>query len=217
MKIGRAALVHAGMNHRHGPSIDSDPDLAAIAAELVTERVPSPPHRYAVVENIMIDGSTIHGSSQYGFANVVARWLFKHGYRAGQGAVAAYEATERYLASECGLSPAFVRCNRRRSIAQALAATQAGHMWIAGFPGEIAGTSWAAVASGDSEVDAIARAVDRLVRNGYRVGMSQALTVKLLEADAGPDWGYRPTQDDAPWIADLKAKQARAERTAATA
>ena len=206
------------MNHRSGPPIDSDPDLAAIAAELVTERVPNPPRGYAVVENIVIDGCTIHDSSQYGFADVVARWLFKHGYRAGQGAVAAYEATERYLADECGLSPEFVRCNRRRSIAQVLVATwNGGALWVAGFPGEVDGTLWAAVASGDAEVDAIARAVDRLMRNGCRVGMRRDVAVKLLEADDGPDWGYRPTQDDAPWIADLENKRAREARLAAAA
>lgn len=201
------------MNHRSGPPIDSDPNLAAITAELVTERVPNPPRGYAVVENITIDGCTIHGSSQYGFADVVARWLFKHGYRAGQGAVAAYEAAERYLADECGLSPEFVRCNRRRSIAQGLRSLQVGQlasaMWVAGFPGEREETSWAAVASGSTEVDSIARAVDRLVRNGYRVGMSRAMTVKLLEADGGPDWGYQPGPLDSPWIADLEARGRR--------
>ena len=177
------------MNHRSGPPIDSDPDLAAIAAELVTERVPNPPRGYAVV---------------------VARWLYKHGYRAGQGAVAAYEATERYLADECGLSPEFVRCYRRRSIAQVLTAKRTGTViWRVDC-------MTLAVAVGDTEVNALARAIERLVRAGFRVGMDQMTTARLLDAATFKDLRNEAEPEDAPWIADLEAKRAQAARATAT-
>ena len=78
------------MSHRNGPEISSIPELAAVFAELRTEKVPNPPRGYATVERILLpDGSCIHESSQYGFAEVVARWLWSNGYRARQGTVAA--------------------------------------------------------------------------------------------------------------------------------
>ena len=192
------------MRHRNGPEISSIPELAAVFAELRTEKVPNPPRGYATVERILLpDGSCIHESSQYGFAEVVARWLWSNGYRARQGTVAAYEANERYLAGECGMGDGWVHCNRRRSIAQSLAATQVrGAMWIAGLP-SIADR----VAVGDTEINALARAVERLMRAGHRVSMSPATTQHLLAGYTSQDLGYEPTQEDMPWIADLQARR----------
>jgi len=211
------------MGHRN---VDiNDPEIAVIFAELVTTKVKNPPRGYAIVEHIALpDGSVLHESSQYGFAPVVASWLKVHGYRAGQGAVAAYEALERYLASECGLGRDYVAAFRRRAIAQALVALTGdvkvqhdeqihartfymGGRYLAGFPGERQGTLWLGISAGTSDIDALARAVDRLMRCGYRVGMSRATTVALLDDDGGPDWNYRPTEADKPWIADFERRR----------
>jgi len=195
------------MRHRHSPDIDAIPELAEVFGELRTEEVPNPPRGYATVERILLpDGSCIHESSQYGFAPVVARWLWANGYRAGQGTVAAYEANEQYLAGECGMGEGWVRCNRRCSIASSLVAYKVITTWGAGFPGDEVGKLYATVAAGRSEIDALASAVDRLMRNGYRVGMSRMTVMALLEADGGPR-DYKPTQDDAPWISVYNAKR----------
>lgn len=200
----------------------NDPDLAAIVAEIVTTKVKAPTRGYATVEHIGLpDGSILHESSQYGFAPVVASWLKTHGYRAGQGAVAAYSAIEKYMALECGIEAEHFR---RRAIAQALVALtrdvkvphveqmharmfHMGDRFLAGFPAEHPGTLWASVAAGTSDIDALARAVDRLMRCGYRVGMSRATAVALLGEDNGPDWSYRPTDADKPWIADIERRR----------
>lgn len=206
-----------GRNHRHGPDIDAIPELAAVFAELRTEEVQSPPRGYATVERILLpDGSCIHESSQYGFAEVVARWLWANGYRAEQGPVAAYEASERYLAGDCGMGDGWVSCNRRRVIAGAITAERTGRlaseMWGAGlvFDGALF-----VVATAGNEVDALARAVERLMSNGYRVGMARQTAFNLLAADHGSLWDYKPTRDDAPWICDLR--RARALRPRADA
>ncbi len=76
------------MSHRN-PNL-TNPELAAVLAELVTAKVAKPPRGYGIVERIALpDGSVLHESSQYSFAPVVASWLWTHGYRAGKGAVAA--------------------------------------------------------------------------------------------------------------------------------
>lgn len=198
------------MRHRHSPDIDAIPELAAVFAELRTEEVPNPPRGYATVERILLpDGSCIHKSSQYGFAPVVARWLWSNGYRAGQGTVAAYEASERYLAGECGMGDGWVRCNRRRVIAHQLQATHHPVFnWLASLTVPHGGLG-VLVATGTDATEALARAVDRLMRAGYRAGMSRAAIDALLERDTGPDWNYQPTQDDAPWVADLQQQRQR--------
>lgn len=219
------------MGHRN-PDL-SDPGIAAILAELVTTKVPNPPRGFAVVEHIALpDGSILHESSQYGFAPVVASWLKVHGYRAGEGVAVAYKALERYLAGECGVGRDEVQALRRRAIAQALVAmtrdvhvphpeqihARTFHMgdrflagFLAGFPAEHPGTMWASVAAGTSDIDALARAVARLMRCGYRVGMNRATTVALLGEDDGPDWNYRPTDADRPWIDDFERRRPRPE------
>lgn len=219
------------MSHRN-PDINN-PELAAILAELVTTKVQDPPRGYSIVERIGLpDGSVLHESSQYSFAPVVASWLKTHGYHVGRGAVAAYKALELYLASECGVGCDEVQAFRRRAIAHALVVMthnvkvphneqihartfHMGDRYLAGFPAEHQGTLWASVSAGTSDIDALARAVDRLTRCGYRVGMSQATTVALLGEDEGPDWKYRPTEADKLWIADFERRRPRPEALAA--
>lgn len=218
------------MSHRN-PDINN-PELAAILAELVTTKVQNPPRGYSIVERIGLpDGSVLHESSQYSFAPVVASWLKTHGYHVGRGAVAAYKALELYLASECGMGCDEVQAFRRRAIAHALVVMthdvkvphneqihartfHMGDRYLAGFPAEHPGTLWASISAGTSDIDALARAVDRLTRCGYRVGMSQATTVALLDEDGGPDWKYRPTEADKLWIADFERRRPRPEALA---
>lgn len=196
------------MRHHHSPDIDSVPELAAVFAELRTEKVPNPPRGYATVERILLpDGSCIHESSQYGFAEVVARWLWSNGYRAGQGTVAAYEANERYLSGECGMGVGWVKCNRRSVAARALITIPpltpingiGGPTWLTGFS-EKPGTLWACVSSGHTELEALVVAVDRLIRAGWRVGMSKATTVALLDQIGPPNFDYKGHPDDHEWV-----------------
>lgn len=192
--------------------IDEIPDLAAVRAELQTIKVPNPPRGYAIVEHVMLDGCLLHPSSQYEFADAVARWLWRNGYRAGQGVVAAYEAQERYLAGECGMSVAWVAQNRRMVIAANLVTMPDGNInaVAAGLPVD-AGRQHPdlyRIARGPTPDLAMARAVDRLCRNGYRVGMSRAVLGRLLDSDGGADERYEPTVDDGPWLIEFARRVA---------
>lgn len=223
------------MSHRN-PDL-TNPELATVLAELVTTKVAKPPRGYGIVEHIALpDGSVLHESSQYSFGQVVASWLWTHGYRAGRGAVAAREALDLYMAGPCGMGEATVRQYRRTAIAADLVALDGDVLvphkeqiharvfemrdrWLAGFPGEQPGTLWASVSAGTSDIDALARAVDRLMRCGYFSGMARATVVSLIEADTGPDWNYRPTDADRPWIEAFERRRPAAplfDRTAPT-
>lgn len=202
------------MTMRREP-IDEIPELAAVRAELETIKVPNPPRGLATVEHIMLDGCVMHESTQYEFADFVARWLWRNCYRAGQGVVAAYEASERYLSHECGMSEAWVRQNRRMVIASKLITMPDGNISAvaAGLPIDTGRQhpDLFRIARGPTPDLAMARAVDRLVRNGYRVGMSRVVLVRLLDQDGGADESYEPTAEDGPWLIEF-ARRLRDQR-----
>lgn len=198
------------MTMRREP-IDEIPELAAVRAELETIKVPNPPRGLATVEHIMLDGCVMHESTQYEFADFVARWLWRNGYRAGHGVVAAYEASELYLSHECGMSEAWVRQNRRMVIASKLVTMPDGNISAvaAGLPIDTGRQhpDLFRIARGPTVDLAMARAVDWLVRNGYRVGMSRVVLGRLLDQDGGADDSYEPTVEDGPWLIEFARRQ----------
>ena len=61
------------------------------------------------------------------------------------------------------------------------------------------------MAVGDTEVNALARAIERLVRAGFRVGMDQMTTARLLDAATFKDLRNEAEPEDAPESAPAPA------------